>query len=102
MARTKWTTSNTPLRGVVFGTSTVTPPALAANSVSTASLIMAGLSTGDVILQVDPRGTLSTDYLLADYAAGSSVAKLRFANVHGSTVSHTTSVTFAWCYLDRT
>ena len=94
--------STTPWK-VVMGESTVTAPDLAANAQGESSFAASGISTGDIVLSVDFRNTLSTLYLPGlPYVAAANKIHVPVGNVHASTISATTGVTVRWLYLDRT
>lgn len=94
--------STTPWK-VVAGESTMTAPAMAANSQAESTFTAAGISTGDIILQVDFRNTLSTSYLPGlPYVGAADKIHVPLGNCHASTISATTSVIVRWLYLDRT
>ena len=94
--------STTPWK-VVAGESTVTAPDLAANTQGECTLAAANISTGDIILQVDFRNTLSTLYLPGlPYVGAAGKIHVPVGNVHASTISASTGVTVRWLYLDRT
>lgn len=94
--------STTPWK-VVAGESTVTPPDLAGYTQGECTLTAAGISTGDIILAVDFRNTLSTVYLPGlPYVGAANKIHVPVGNVHLSTVSGSTGVTVRWLYLDRT
>ena len=94
--------STTPWK-VVAGESTMTAPDMAANSQAEATLAAANISTGDIILQVDFRNTLSTSYLPGlPYVGAAGKIHVPLANCHVSTISASTGVTVRWLYLDRT
>lgn len=94
--------STTPLQ-IVSGESTVTPPDLAANAQGECTFAAAGISTGDIILSVDFRNTLSTKYLPGyGYVGAADKIHVPVANCHASTISGSTGVVVRWAYLDRT
>lgn len=94
--------STTPWK-VVAGESTFTPPALAANAQGECTFAAAGLSTGDIILQVDLRNELSTSYLPGlPYVGAAGKIHVPVGNVHASTISGSTACVARWIYLDRT
>ena len=87
----------------VGGLSTATPPPLAANAQGVCTFAAAGISTGDLVLAVDFRGNLSTNYVVSQArctAANEIVVDM--ANVHASTISASTSISVRWLYLDIT
>lgn len=95
--------STTPIK-IVTGVSSYTPPQLSSFAQDTLSIVMTGLSTGDLILSVDFRGSLSTSYIVPMYyptPSSNNDATLVFANVHRSSVSGS-SGRVRWAYLDRT
>ena len=95
-------TSTTPWN-VVAGESTFTPPDLAANAQGECTFAAAGISTGDIVLSVDFRNTLSTAYLPGyAYVGGSGKIHVPVANCHASTISGSTGVVARWMYIDRT
>lgn len=94
--------STTPWK-VVAGESTFTPPALAASAQGECTFAAAGISTGDIILQVDFRNSLSTAYLPGlPYVGAADKIHVPVGNVHASTISGSTSLVARWIYLDRT
>lgn len=94
--------STTPWK-VVVGESTMTAPAMAANSQNESTFTASGISTGDIVLQVDFRNTLSTLYLPGlPYVGAADKIHVPLGNVHASTISASTGVVVRWIYLDRT
>lgn len=94
--------STTPWK-VVMGESTMTAPDLAANAQGESTFIATGISTGDIVLSVDFRNTLSTSYLPGmPYVGAANKIHVPLANCHASTISASTGVTVRWIYLDRT
>lgn len=94
--------STTPLK-IVAGESTMTAPAMAAASQAESTFTATGISTGDIILQVDFRNTLSTSYLPGlPYVGAADKIHVPLGNVHASTISASTGVVVRWLYLDRT
>ena len=94
--------STTPWK-VVAGESTMTAPAMAANAQMESTFTASGISTGDIILAVDFRNTLSTSYLPGlPYVGAADKIHVPLGNCHGSTISASTGVTVRWIYLDRT
>lgn len=94
--------STTPWK-VVAGESTMTAPDMPANSQAESTFTAAGISTGDIILQVDFRNTLSTKYLPGlPYVGGADKIHVPLGNCHASTISPSTGVVVRWLYLDRT
>lgn len=94
--------STTPWK-VVMGESTVTAPDLAANAQGESTFTATGISTGDIVLSVDFRNTLSTLYLPGmPYVGAANKIHVPVGNVHASTISASTGVTVRWIYLDRT
>lgn len=94
--------STTPWK-VVAGESTFTPPDLAANAQGESTFTADGISTGDIILGVDFRNTLSTSYLPGlPYVGAANKIHVPVGNVHASTISGSTGVVARWIYLDRT
>jgi hypothetical protein len=94
--------STTPF-SLVFGESTYTPPALAANAQGECTFAAAGISTGDLIVTVDLRNGLSTAYLPGlPYVGAADKIHVPVGNVHASTISGSTSLVVRWAYLDRT
>lgn len=94
--------STTPWK-VVAGESTYTPPPLAASAQGECTFAAAGISTGDIILQVDLRNGLSTAYLPGlPYVGAADKIHVPVGNVHASTISGSTSLIARWIYLDRT
>lgn len=92
--------STTPWN-IVTGESTFTAPQLAANAQGESTFAAAGISTGDIVLQVDFRNTLSTSYLPGlPYVGGAGKIHVPVANCHASTVSAAEGVV-RWIYLDR-
>lgn len=94
--------STTPFK-LVSGKSTYSPPDLPANGQGECTFAAAGLSTGDLIICVDFRNTMSTKYL-PGYAYVGEAGKIHVpvGNVHASTISGTAKSTVTWAYLDRT
>ena len=94
--------STTPWK-VVAGESTMTAPAMAASAQAESTFTATGISTGDIILQVDFRNTLSTSYLPGlPYVGAADKIHVPLGNCHASTISASTGVTVRWIYLDRT
>lgn len=95
--------STTPLK-LVAGQSTFTPPDLAAEAGGNCTITAAGLSTGDIILAVDLRATLSTGYLVSDYPTCTAANEISVGlhNASGSTISGSTGQVARWLYLKRT
>jgi hypothetical protein len=88
---------------LVSGESTMTAPAMAANSQEESTFAASGISTGDLIVCVDFRNTLSTAYLPGlPYVGASGKIHVPIANCHASTVSASTGVVVRWSYIDRT
>ena len=88
---------------IVSGESTMTAPAMAANSQNESTFAAAGISTGDLIICVDFRNTLSTSYLPGlPYVGAADKIHVPIGNVHASTISASTGVVVRWSYLDRT
>lgn len=88
---------------IVVGESTMTAPAMAANSQAESTFTATGISTGDIVLSVDFRNTLSTSYLPGyAYVGAADKIHVPLGNVHASTISASTGVTVRWMYLDRT
>jgi hypothetical protein len=96
-------TSTTPFIGIVSGESTMTAPALAANAQGESTFTATGISTGDLIICVDFRNTLSTSYLPGlPYVGAADKIHVPIGNVHASTISASTGVVVRWSYIDRT
>ena len=95
--------STTPLK-FIAGESTVTPPDLAAEAGGNCTITISGASTGDIVLAVDFRNTLSTGYLVTGNAFFDAANHMTIPihNASGSTISNSTGVTVRWLYLDRT
>ena len=94
--------STTPLK-FVSGESTMTAPAMAANSQAESTFTATGISTGDLIICVDFRNTLSTSYLPGlPYVGAADKIHVPLGNCHASTISASTGVVVRWSYLDRT
>ena len=95
--------STTPVK-LVSGESTVTPPDLAAEAGGNCTITISGLSTGDIVLAVDFRNTLSTGYLVSGqpYCDAANHLTIPIHNASASTISNSTGVTVRWLYLDRT
>lgn len=88
---------------IVSGESTMTAPAMAANSQNESTFTATGISTGDLIICVDFRNTLSTSYLPGlPYIGAANKIHVPVANCHASTISASTGVTVRWSYIDRT
>ena len=88
---------------IVSGESTMTAPAMAANSQQESTFTATGISTGDLIICVDFRNTLSTSYLPGlPYVGAADKIHVPLANCHASTISASTGVTVRWSYIDRT
>ena len=95
---------STTILKIVAGQSTITVPNMPGASQDVSTVTMAGLSTGDVILSVDVRGTISTHVALTQYTvSGAAEGTITWVNCHASSISlETTGVTVRWAYLDRT
>ena len=94
--------STTPM-AIVSGESTMTAPAMAANSQNESTFAAAGISTSDLIICVDFRNTLSTSYLPGlPYVGAAGKIHVPIGNCHASTISASTGVVVRWSYLDRT
>lgn len=94
--------STTPLK-IVSGESTMTAPAMAANSQAESTFTATGISTGDLIICVDFRNQLSTSYLPGmPYVGAADKIHVPLGNCHGSTISASTGVTVRWSFIDRT
>ena len=89
---------------LVGGISTTTIPNMPANSAAVSTITAAGISTGDIILAVDSRGTLSTEIIQGGYTiSAANEISVTWANPHASSITpETTGVTMRWLYLDRT
>jgi len=88
----------------VTGQSTITVPNMAGASQDVSTVTMAGLSTGDIILAMDARGTISTHVAMGGYTISAAAeGKITWVNCHASSIApETTGVTVRWAYLDRT
>jgi hypothetical protein len=94
--------STTPLK-LVSGESTMTAPAMAASAQAESTFTATGISTGDLIICVDFRNTLSTSYLPGlPYVGAADKIHVPLGNVHASTISASTGVVVRWSYIDRT
>lgn len=94
--------STTPFK-IVSGESTMTAPAMAANSQAESTFTATGISTADLIICVDFRNTLSTSYLPGmPYVGAADKIHVPIGNCHGSTISASTGVVVRWSYIDRT
>lgn len=85
----------------VCGESSFRPPALSSFAQDYSTFVMTGVSTGDLIVSVDFRGTLSTAYIAGaatPLAAGE--ARVQLGNLHNSTVSGS-SGRLRYAYLKR-
>lgn len=89
---------------LVTGQSTCTVPNMPANSLALSTFAAAGISTGDIIVQVDARDALSTGVTLSRcYPSGANEITAVWINPHGSSIAaETTGITLRWAYLDRT
>ena len=89
---------------IIGGVSTITVPNMPANSLGVSTITAAGISTGDLILTVDARGTLSTAVGMGGYTiSGANEITVTWLNPHASSISpETTGVSVRWAYLDRT
>lgn len=88
---------------IVSGESTMTAPDMDAASQQESTFAAAGISTGDLIICVDFRNTLSTKYLPGcPYVGASGKIHVPLGNVHASTISASTGVVVRWSYIDRT
>ena len=95
--------STTPTQ-FVTGQSTMTIPNMPGASQDVSTFAAAGLSTGDLILAVDARGTVSTHVAMGGYRCTvANKVTVVWTNCHASSIAaETTGVTVRWCYLDRT
>lgn len=87
---------------IVMGESSFRPPDMSSFALAQTTFAMAGVSTGDVIISVDFRQTLSTAYLVGTATPSSlGECKVQLANPRPSTISGS-SGRVRWAYLDRT
>ena len=88
----------------IGGLSTITVPNMPGASQAVSTVTMTGISTGDLILAVDARGTISTHVAMGGYTiSGNNEGTITWVNCHASSISpETTGVTVRWAYLDRT
>lgn len=88
---------------IVTGESTMTAPALSSFAQGESTFTATGISTGDIVLSVDFRNTLSTAYLPGyAYVGAADKIHVPVANCHASSISASTGVVVRWAYLDRT
>lgn len=88
----------------VTGQSTTTIPNMPGASQDVSTFAAAGLSTGDLVLAVDARGTVSTHVAMGGYTiASANKVRVTWINCHASSISpESTGITVRWAYLDRT
>lgn len=87
---------------LVCGESSYRPPALSSFAQDYSTFAAAGISTGDLILTVDFRGTLSTVYIVGTPTPSSAnEIRVSLGNLHNSSVSGS-SGRVRWAYIDRT
>ncbi len=81
----------------------MTAPDMAALTQAESTFAASGISTGDLIICVDFRNTLSTSYLPGlPYVGAAGKIHVPLGNCHNSTISASTSVVVRWSYIDRT
>jgi len=95
--------STTPSKWVT-GQSTTTIPNMPGASQDVSTFAAAGLSTGDILMAVDARGTVSTHVAMGGFTvASANKARITWINVHASSIAaESTGITVRWAYLDRT
>lgn len=87
---------------LVCGESSYRPPALSSFAQDYSTFAAAGISTGDLILTVDFRGTLSTVYVVSTpFPSSNNEIKVSIGNLHNANVSGS-SGRVRWAYIDRT
>lgn len=88
---------------IVSGESTMTAPAMSSVSQAESTFTASGISTGDLIICVDFRNTLSTSYLPGlPYVGAADKIHVPLGNCHNSSISASTGVVVRWAYIDRT
>ena len=89
---------------LIGGISTTTIPNMPGASQAVSTFAAAGATTGDLLLSVDARGTLSTQVAMGGYTVTSAAkVTVTWINCHASSITpETTGVTMRWLYLDRT
>lgn len=87
---------------LVCGESSFRPPALSSFAQDYSTMAAAGISTGDLIISLDFRGTLSTVYIVGTPTPSSAnEIKVSLGNLHNASVSGS-SGRVRWAYIDRT
>lgn len=88
---------------LVCGVSSFRPPDLAANSQGECTFVATGISTGDLIIDVDFRNHLTTNYLPGGngYVGAANKIHVPVGRVQASTISGSSGVV-RWAYIDRT
>lgn len=93
--------STTPFK-LVVGESSYRPPSLSSFAQDYSTFAAAGISTGDLIISVDFRGTLSTVYIVGTPTPSSAnEIKVSLGNLHNANVTGS-SGRVRWAYIDRT